>query len=412
MKVIAEDTVMLQEEMKAAKLFIKLFYTFLFGYDICSYYLYPLYAKGERGIPKGGLEYWHYVALIALFPVALYMMSHGKTSWIKYMYVAVHTILDLTNILMMYMGTSKEFESGSVAEVFFVLFAPIFINKAYLLFVSVSMIGKYIVIGLILHTPIVTFPIMLLLIFSIVSFVILERFRSYTQTLTKTFQELHQAERLAVIGEMTAAITHEVRNPLTALKGFTQLQQEKHPDDTEYYAIMLKEIDRINGIVDDLLVLGNPKKSEFQKNSMAEIINHVIGMMTQQAKKQNVNIIVNISKRLPKVYCNDGQMKQVLINVIKNAIEAMQEGGNITITAKPDENSSVLIDIKDEGCGIDEPELEKLCRAFYTTKENGTGLGLMVTKRIIEEHRGQMQIYSEKGKGTTVRLLLREDILT
>ena len=126
---------------------------------------------------------------------------------------------------------------------------------------------------------------------------------------------------------MAAAIGHEIRNPLSSLRGFTQLQQERYPNTNDYYPIMIQEIDRINSIVNDLMYLGKPKDITFEKASIEEIIAYTLSITQQQAERQGVTVETIMAGPLPPLDCDAKQLKQVFINLIKNAIESMPEGG-------------------------------------------------------------------------------------
>ncbi|MCM2533955.1 ATP-binding protein [Neobacillus pocheonensis] len=205
---------------------------------------------------------------------------------------------------------------------------------------------------------------------------------------------------------MAAAIGHEIRNPLSSLKGFTQLQQERYPNTNDFYPIMIQEIDRINSIVNDLMYLGKPKVIEFEKASIEEIIAYTLSITQQQAERQSVTVETIIEGPLSPIDCDDKQLKQVFINLLKNAIEAMPKGGKIKIQVKVSKERKMLISIEDEGCGIAEENILNIGEPFYTTKKDGTGLGLMVTNQIIKDHKGELSIHSRLEKGTKVEVEL------
>jgi signal transduction histidine kinase len=220
------------------------------------------------------------------------------------------------------------------------------------------------------------------------------------------YEELRQKEKLAVIGQMAAAIGHEIRNPLSSLKGFTQLQQERYPNTNDFYPIMIQEIDRINSIVNDLMYIGKPRVIKFEKASIEEIIAYTLSITQQQAERQNVTVETIMAGPLPPLDCDEKQLKQVFINLIKNAIEAMPEGGRIEIRVKVIEKHKMSVSIQDEGDGIPAENLLNLGEPFFTTKTDGTGLGLMVTNQIIKDHLGDFNIQSDFGKGTKVEVML------
>ncbi|MGN7175750.1 two-component sensor histidine kinase [Paenibacillus sp. FSL R5-0490] len=405
MKGFNQDT-LIKEETKAVTLFIWLFYIILALYDLFYYYLLPLNTGGNPGLPKGGLGWGFYLANIGLLPFALYLIRMGRPFQVKYLFFAGFFLIDFSNSMLIYLGESKEFQSGSAIELLFILFAPIFVNKRYFWIVSGGMIGKYLLAGLLLSSQKVMVPIVLMVIFSSVSYVLLNRFYSYIHSLTHVFQELRQTEKLAAVGQIASAVGHEVRNPLAALRGFTQLQMEKHPEDRDRYKMMIEEIDRINLIADDLMILSKPRLPMFKRVELNAVIHYVLSIIKEQAANQNIHFETENLKSLPKVQCDEHMLKQAFINLIKNAVESMTEGGTIVISAKLAGGGQVLISIKDEGCGIDAENMERVADPFYTTKPDGTGLGLMVTKQIMNDHKAEIIFESEVGKGTIVNLFI------
>lgn len=221
----------------------------------------------------------------------------------------------------------------------------------------------------------------------------------------KTEEYLRTSEKLSVIGELAAGVAHEIRNPLTSIKGFIQLL--KQPGQNErYYDIMLNELERINIIASELLVLAKPQAVHYKKKNITEILLTVIELLESQAHMKNIEITTDFDKDLPSVRCEENQLKQVYINIIKNAIESMSDGGQIHISAKLKPDGQILISCIDEGCGIPPELLSQLGKPFFTTKEKGTGLGLMVSQKIIKDHSGTIDIKSELNIGTTIQITL------
>nr|WP_304215165.1 ATP-binding protein [Fredinandcohnia onubensis] len=229
-------------------------------------------------------------------------------------------------------------------------------------------------------------------------------------TEVKKSQELiQQTDKLSMIGEMAAGIAHEIRNPLTSLKGFAQLLQDEKATKmiNGYSEIMVSEIDRINTIVDEMLLLAKPKKLELKKQRITTILNDVVFLLDTQAILHNIRIKTAYDDEVKNVFinCEENKLKQVFINILKNSIEAIDDGGIIDITLYPKGNNAILR-FADDGCGIPKDKIEKIGKAFFTTKEQGTGLGLMICQTIIQEHGGQLTIDSEENKGTTIEISL------
>ena len=399
---------LIQEEIKALKLFLSLFYIIFFSYDIIYYFVYPAMNIDDRsiGFPKGGLGFGMHIFMFLLLPIGIYLVKKKNPYVVKYIIFIGYTFIDLLNNMMIYLDSNQKFASGNAVEQFLILFSPLFVNKRYFWLVSLGMIGKYALLGVVLHSSQVIIPIVLCVILAIISFILLTRFKSYVRTITKIFEGAQQAEKLAVVGKMATTIAHEIRNPLTALKGFTQLQREKHPEDAGYYNIMVQEIERMNTIVSELMVLGKPKKREYKLHNIKDILSYVIYIVEQPALQNGITISTMFDKTLPFIQCDEKQMKQVFLNIIKNAIESMPNGGNIIVEANSFHDNQVVVSVTDEGCGMDQEKIDKIGEAFYTTKENGTGLGLMVTYKIIEEHQGKVAIESKLGVGTKVNVML------
>lgn len=335
-----------------------------------------------------------------------FFIKKGNPFIVKYFILFTYTIIDVINNIFIYYGTTKEFASGNLVELFFIVFSPIFVNKHYFWSVALTMIGKYLFIGVVLQTAIVLKPIVIVLALSAIVYLLLTRFYSYIYSLTTVYEELRRKEKLALIGQMAAAVGHEIRNPLASLKGFIQLQHEKYPNTNEYYPIMVEEIDRIDSIVSDLTYIGKPKEIHFAKANISDIIAYTVSITNQQAANHGVTIETIIEEVLPPIDCDENRLKQVFINLIKNAIESMPDGGKVTIHAQSIGKNTLCILIEDEGCGIAEENIRNLCEPFYSTKKEGTGLGLMVTNQIITDHNGMLDIQSTVGEGTKVWMTL------
>lgn len=229
--------------------------------------------------------------------------------------------------------------------------------------------------------------------------------KDVTERKEKTELMLQKSEKLALLGQMAAGIAHEIRNPLTAIKGFIQLLKADHPED-EYYTIMLNELDRINTIVSEFLVLAKPNAVVFKDQDVKDLLKDVVTLINTQSILNNVQIFLEFERELPKVLCAEGQLKQVFLNVFKNAIEAMPMGGNIDVKVQLKGEDEISIQIIDQGIGISKDRIATLGEPFYTTKEKGTGLGLMTCFRIIESHSGTLSFSSKENEGTTVEIHL------
>jgi len=216
---------------------------------------------------------------------------------------------------------------------------------------------------------------------------------------------LLKKEKLSVLGELAAGIAHEIRNPLTSMKGFIQMMQETREVNDDYMRIMLSELGRINQIVSELLVLAKPQSHNYRPFLLSEAVSYVISLIGHEATLNNVSISVHNNAPKACVYGDQNQIVQVLLNVMKNAIEAMPGGGSLYVRVS-EAGGTVCLDIADTGIGISKERLQKIGEPFFTLKEKGMGLGLTTSMKIIQEHKGTMQIESEVGKGTIVHLTL------
>ncbi|MGN7765655.1 ATP-binding protein [Paenibacillus sp. 22594] len=216
---------------------------------------------------------------------------------------------------------------------------------------------------------------------------------------------LRRSEKLTTVGQLAAGVAHEIRNPLTTLRGFLQLQQEKKLLVPLHIDLMLSELERINLIVSEFLILAKPQAVHFQLRDVRLILGDVISLLDSQAHLFGIEFEARFSEQPATVHCEENQLKQVFINIVKNAIEAMPDGGTITLEQHRIDDIVVIV-ISDEGEGVPEDMLPKLGEPFFTNKETGTGLGLMVSQRIIQSHKGSMEIRSEYGCGAEVTIKL------
>ncbi|MBJ7997017.1 PAS domain S-box protein [Bacillus mycoides] len=231
--------------------------------------------------------------------------------------------------------------------------------------------------------------------------------RDITERL-KTEELLRKSEKLAVVGQLSTAIAHEIKNPLTAMKGFMQLLKSMENKNTEHYIdIVLAEIERIDSITNEFMTLAKPEALEIKTNDLNVLMKQIVMLLEPQAIMNCIQITTEFTSDTSFILCEGNQLKQAFINVLKNAIEATPMGGEILIQIEyaPDKKQ-VNIQFTDYGCGIEKERLPYLGEPFYSIKENGIGLGLMICYKIIEKHQGKILIESEVGKGTTVNINL------
>lgn len=225
--------------------------------------------------------------------------------------------------------------------------------------------------------------------------------------LEKSNQQVQmQAQKLAVAGQIAAGIAHEVRNPLTSVNGFLQLMKTQYPERTDYFDIIFSEIKRIDFVLSELLVLAKPQSVQFQEVQLHALLEQVITLLKTNAVLSNIDLKQPFKKQdAGAILADANQMKQLFINLIKNAIEAMPEGGSIYISTEKVMNEW-KITIQDEGKGMSEEDIQKIYDPFFSTKTEGTGLGLTICAAILKDHHGRMDVVSELGKGTAFHIYL------
>ncbi len=237
----------------------------------------------------------------------------------------------------------------------------------------------------------------------------IENARLY-ENLKQSQDTLRRADRLSSLGLLTAGLAHEIRNPLVAIRTFTQLLPERY-DDAEFregfQGLALKEVDRICGLINDLLSFARPSKPNVAPENVNDVVDNIARILETQAKEKGMAILREFSDSLPKVWIDREQMKQVFMNLILNAIQAMQEGGSISIATRAVSRSGtepsgefVQVEVRDTGIGIPEANVQHIFDPFFTSKDEGSGLGLAVSHQIVQEHGGFVTVESTVGKGT------------
>lgn len=218
-------------------------------------------------------------------------------------------------------------------------------------------------------------------------------------------RKLIQSEKMSALGELSAGIAHEIRNPLAIIKGYLQMGQEKTIKLDEHMNMLVTEIDRINSIVNELLMIAKPTDMLLENNDINKVVREVVQLFSIEASKQQTKINVNDLDQF-NTYCNESKLKQVFINILKNALEAITTNGEINISIYEKDENYIGIKIEDNGCGMEESHLQHIGDPFYSLKEKGIGLGMTVSHSIIEAHKGSIQITSQVNVGTSIEVLL------
>ena len=242
-----------------------------------------------------------------------------------------------------------------------------------------------------------------------------ESYSNLEQKVEERTAQLLRAERLAAVGELAAEVAHEINNPLGGLRNFASML-ENEPENTQqtkkYAALILEGLKRVEIIVKRLLTFSRPYSLQMSDKNINSIINNSIKFIEYRIEPCHITIKKDLNETIPYVYIDVDNISQVLINIMVNALESMPDGGTLTIktdTCK-EHNNCVTVYIADTGCGIREELKDKIFEPFFTTKnkegEKGLGMGLAISKRIIEDHHGKINLESEFGKGTTFGICL------
>ena len=219
--------------------------------------------------------------------------------------------------------------------------------------------------------------------------------------------EMQNTEKLRVIGELTSVFAHEIRNPMQVTRGFLQLLDEPDLPDKkkEYIQISLEELDRADEIINDFLFFGKPSMNNNERIDVGYQLKRVVNIIQSYTLNRNVEIKTDLSDNC-WIYANPQKLNQSVINILKNAIESMPTGGIVWITCTSTDDGYIKITIKDQGIGMTKKQIDMLGSPYYSLKENGTGLGMMVSFQIIHSFKGKIQVNSKKGIGTEIIILV------
>jgi two-component system sensor histidine kinase HydH len=223
-------------------------------------------------------------------------------------------------------------------------------------------------------------------------------------------REVETSRRLASLGRLAAGVAHEIRNPLSSIKGFATYFRERYkeiPEDKRTAEIMVQEVDRLNRVISQLLDFTRPLTINKRSTPLQGLIQHSLKMIEGQAREKNIKISTDLLPEIKEIFLDSDKINQVLLNLYLNAIEAMEKGGALSVDVLWDEDSQrTMIRVSDNGVGISKNDLIHVFDPYFTTKQSGTGLGLAIVHKIVESHRGEVRVESETGKGTTVTISL------
>ena len=232
--------------------------------------------------------------------------------------------------------------------------------------------------------------------------------RQAHQELRENFESMKRTERLHALGQLSAGLAHEIRNPLASIEGAAAIVQrvsEYEGKCHELLEIIQKESCRLNRLLTSFLDFAKPRRPDLKVVEIDDLFNSVMALAQHAGNSRRLELRKETPPGLPTLECDPEQLKQVLLNLIMNAIQAMPQGGTIVLAARENGNT-VTIDIDDQGCGISEENMDRVFDPFFTTKETGSGLGLSVADQIIRQHGGVLTIVRSSPQGATFRISL------
>lgn len=242
-----------------------------------------------------------------------------------------------------------------------------------------------------------------------------QQLKAQSDKLMEIEEQLLHAERLSVLGELSASLAHEVRNPLASIWGVVEILQQKlkaKKEDAEFTEILVKEVNRLNEVVENYLTLSRKSKPSLKKCDLHEIVQSVVLLLKSKALRHNIEFNIEFPEQPIFIQADENQLRQILINLMLNAMAATPDKSSIMIKAEFDlsptkrtGNQVVHLSVIDSGQGMGQVMIDKIFNPFYTTKEDGTGLGLSIVKRIMDQNKWQIQVQSEPGQGTTITLI-------
>ncbi len=240
-----------------------------------------------------------------------------------------------------------------------------------------------------------------------------EKLRQQAEEIAEIEEQLRIADRLAILGELTASLAHEVRNPLGAIKGAAEILYDEYPaggKNREFVELLLRDVERINEVIENYLSLVAPSPRPGASFDVVEATRTVARILQGKARKENKHLHVRLPSKPLIVAGEENRFRQVVLNLVFNSFAAVAPGGHINVMLAADSNAggarSAELSVQDDGVGIAPENLEKVFKPFFTTRKNGTGLGLAISRRIAEQHGWELSLESEPGRGTVARLVL------
>ncbi len=233
-------------------------------------------------------------------------------------------------------------------------------------------------------------------------------------------ETVRRADRLSMLGTMAAGLAHEIKNPLGGIKGAAQLMEMDLADDSplrEYTQVMVREVERVNGIIEELLDLGHPHPPQMTSVNLAKVLGNIVLFQKEAHRGKEVEFLLHLDPSIPPILGDENLLTRLFLNLVKNAGESIGPSGRIEILTKVASEYHVqqsgnrpvpmiIVEIRDSGCGIPAEELDRIFTPFYTTKTKGSGLGLATCQKIVSEHKGFLKVESTPGEGTQISVYL------
>ena len=395
------STMLFQEERKGAKLFL---WVFNFAYIILQglYIRTVNYDTNTFGfIANFGLS----MLILLLLLLGIYCVKKEIPHAVKYIYLIGYLFGDIFRNVWLYLGDAAELGSGNFVEVVLTFFVPIFMSKRYFWTLIISLVIKYSVIIVVSQQPKALMTMIVSAVVLGVSYILLMRFHSYVEGINKVFKKTKQNQQSAVIGEMAATIGHEIRNPLTSLKGFTQLQKEKYPNDPIYHN-MIQEIERINSIIGELMILGKPKSKQYGTYNIRQLLLDGIDVEERNIRESEIKVNYIFDENVPSIECDAKQMRYVFVHIMKYVMKKIEQGSTINICIQTIKEEFVVIHIADKEYVINEKRTIAVGEESFISQEDEIGLGLMAVHKIINEHQGHIHFDYVENIGIRIEVIL------
>ncbi|HGE7613138.1 two-component sensor histidine kinase [Bacillus thuringiensis] len=390
-----------KEEEKNAKILLWVLYVIVIVYQI----FYAIVLEDKSIMDKGYNIIWQVICGVAILCVNIYLMKKEKANLVKYAWIFAYIAIEIANIFAYVFYNKAAFDATNIIEIILIFFVPIFLNKKFYVFLLSSIVGKYLIYLFVLEEIKAFMFLIMCALMLIAAYIILNRFLQYLSAVKESIAIASESQKLAVIGKMAATVGHEIKNPLASLKGFTQLQREKHEEDP-IYKRMIFEIENMNNMISELMEVATCKPSIYKKHDVGKIVLQVITSLREKMNELNVQFISNVEEKTIEVECDERKIRGVFLYTIKNALEAMEQGGILHLQLENKGKEYVIISVIDNGYGIKQENLTRVTEAFYTTKQDKIGLGLTVANRIVAEHLGELHISSERDTGTRIDIIL------